>query len=69
MSKVLPQGQYIKHSLYGFGFVTESNPDRTSIDFDSHGQKKFVTSLMTVELAGDAPARPMRKRRSLKLKK
>lgn len=63
MAKVLPQGQYIKHSLYGFGFVTESNSDRTSIDFDSHGPKKFVTSLMTVEVAADAPPRPMRKRR------
>ncbi len=63
MSKILSEGQYIKHSLYGFGFVTESNSDRTSIDFDTHGLKKFVTSIMTVELAGDAPARPTRRRR------
>jgi hypothetical protein len=53
--KALPEGQYVRHSQYGFGFVSASDPDRTRIDFDDHGEKLFVTSLMTVELAGDAP--------------
>jgi len=55
--QVLSEGQYIKHDLYGFGVVTESD----------HGKKKFVTSLMTAELVGEAPpksARPRRRRKA-----
>lgn len=64
--QVLPQGQYIKHELYGFGVVTESDAERTTIDFDSHGKKKFVTSLMSAELVGEAPPRPARAKRRKK---
>jgi hypothetical protein len=60
------KGDYVKHALYGFGFVTEADSDRTSIDFDIHGTKKFVTSMMTIEPAGDAPPRPARSRRRAK---
>ena len=58
--KALPEGQYIKHFQYGLGVITESDNDRTSIDFDLHGMKKFVTSIMVVELADGTP--PKRKR-------
>src|ERR1700746_2375925 len=44
-------GQYIKHSQYGCGVITESDPSRTTIDFDIHGIKKFVTSPIVVEPA------------------
>jgi hypothetical protein len=64
--KALREGQYVKHFQYGFGIVTESDPERTSIDFDAHGLKKFVTSIMVVELAGDAPERPARSKRARK---
>ncbi len=60
------KGDYVKHALYGFGFVTEADSERTSIDFDIHGSKKFVTSMMTIEPAGDAPPRPARPKRRLK---
>jgi hypothetical protein len=53
--KALAEGQYVKHFQYGCGVVTESNEDRTSIDFDLHGLKKFVTSLMVVEPADGVP--------------
>jgi hypothetical protein len=51
--------------VYGFGFVSASDAERTRIDFDQHGEKLFVTSLMTVELAGDAPegSRPAKRRK------
>jgi hypothetical protein len=65
--QVLPEGQYIKHEQYGFGVVTESDPDRTTIDFDSYGKKKFVTSLMSAELVGEAPPKPARARRRKKV--
>ena len=62
--KTLAEGQYIKHFQYGCGVVTESDAERTSIDFDLHGIKKFVTSLMEVEPAeGTPPTRPKAKRR------
>lgn len=61
--KALEQGQYIKHSQYGLGVVTESDADRTSIDFDLHGPKKFVTSLMVVELSDLTPPKRTRVRR------
>ncbi len=64
--KVLPAGQYIKHGVYGFGTITEADAERTTIDFDDHGVKKFVTSMMVCELAGDAPARPARAKRRKK---
>lgn len=61
--QVLSEGQTIRHEQYGLGTVTESNNERTTIDFDSHGLKKFVTSIWTAELVGEPPAdRPTRKR-------
>jgi hypothetical protein len=65
--QTLPQGQYIKHFQYGLGVVTQSDAERTSIDFHLHGPKKFATRLMTVELTDEAPPpkpRPAKRRRT-----
>jgi hypothetical protein len=63
MAKALEEGQYIKHFQYGCGVVTDSSRDRTIIDFDRHGPKKFVTSLLVVQPAeGAPPARSPAKR-------
>lgn len=65
--QVLPEGQYIKHTTYGLGIVTEADSERTVIHFESHGVKKFVTSIMTAELLGETPKKPIKlKRRSKK---
>jgi hypothetical protein len=65
--QILSTGQQIKHQQYGLGIVTESDAERTAIDFHDHGRKLFVTSIMTAELIGDAPVNPVRaKRRSRK---
>lgn len=61
--KALQEGAYIKHFQYGLGVVTESDADRTSIDFDLHGMKKFVTSIMVVEPAEGEPPKRKTKRR------
>src|SRR5215472_17822397 len=42
--QVMQEGQTIKHGVYGLGIVTASDPERTSVDFDDHGLKLFVTS-------------------------
>ena len=68
--QVLDEGQTVKHVQYGVGIVTESNADRTTIDFDDHGVKKFVTSIWSAELIGEPPAeKPARRRGRRKSKK
>ena len=61
--QILSEGQSIRHEQYGMGTVTESNLDRTTIDFDDHDVKKFVTSMWSAELVGEAPAQPPTRRR------
>ncbi len=59
-------GQYIKHFQYGCGVITHCNQERTTIDFDTHGTKLFVTNLMVVEPAEGEP--PKRRRRAKRVK-
>jgi hypothetical protein len=65
--KALAEGLYIKHSQYGCGVVTQSDTERTTIEFDAHGTKKFVTSLMVVEPAEGAPPKRSGSRRARKV--
>jgi len=63
----IPEGQCIRHFQYGLGVVTQSDAERTSIDFHLHGAKKFATKIMVVELTDEAPPakpRPARRRKS-----
>ncbi len=48
---------------YGLGVITASDAGRVSIDSDLHGMKKFVTSIMVVELAEGTPPRRPKKRK------
>lgn len=65
--KALPEGQYIKHYRYGMGVVTESDDRQTSIDFDLHGLKRFVTTLMVVELSDLTPPPQVRAKHGAKV--
>lgn len=60
--QILSEGQRLHHPQYGLGVVRESDAERTTIDFDEYGEKKFVTSLMTAELIGEPPAPGSRNR-------
>jgi hypothetical protein len=60
---ILEAGQYIKHFQYGCGVIVKRDFDRTTIDFDVHGIKIFVTSLMTIEPADGIPPKRRRTRR------
>ncbi|MGH9690445.1 MAG: hypothetical protein ACRD4C_05040 [Candidatus Acidiferrales bacterium] len=61
--QILVEGQTIRHQQYGVGIVTESNNERTTIDFDDHGVKRFVTSIWSAELIGEPPTeKPTRRR-------
>ena len=64
--KALQAGAYIKHFQYGLGVVTESDSERTSIDFDLYGAKKFVTSILVVEPAEGTPPKRSRAKKSKK---
>jgi hypothetical protein len=64
--KPLPEGQYIKHFQYGLGVVIESDEERTSIDFNDHGPKLFVTGIMVVEVAEGEPPKRRRAKRAKK---
>jgi len=65
--KVIPEGQYVKHYRYGMGVVTESDNRQTSIDFDLHGLKRFVTTLMVVELSDLTPPPRVRAKHGAKV--
>lgn len=52
----LKTGQYIRHAKYGCGTIVERDEDRTVVDFDTAGMRKFVTSIASFEIAeGEAP--------------
>jgi hypothetical protein len=51
----IPEGQCVRHFQYGLGVVTQSDAERTSIDFHLHGPKKFATKIMVMELSDEAP--------------
>lgn len=59
----LEAGQYIKHSQYGCGVIVKRDSERTTIDFDTHGVKLFVTSLMSIEPAEGVPPKRRRAKR------
>lgn len=56
-------GQYVRHMKYGNGIIVERDDDRTTVDFDTAGLRKFVTAIASFEMAeGEAP----KKRRSIR---
>lgn len=67
--QILEEGQTIRHEQYGIGTVTESNSDRTTIDFDNHGLKKFVTAIWSAEIVGDLSIERPRRRGRRRSKK
>ena len=58
VNKPLGTGQCLQHARFGIGIATQSDESRTTIDFYEHGVKKFITSMLEVELISTAPPRP-----------
>lgn len=65
---IIETGQYIKHFQYGCGVIVKRDSERTTIDFDTHGTKLFVTSLMVIEPAEGVPPKRRRAKRAKALK-
>ncbi len=56
--------QRVRHNSYGTGTIVHSDEQRTSVQFDEHGLKKFVTRIVQLEATDvPAPSRPVRKSR------
>ena len=52
------KGDRVIQPQYGAGTLTEVNERHTVIEFDEHGPKTFITSLVTLERTSEpAPAR------------
>lgn len=71
MATTYEEGQHVKHGQYGLGTILTSDEERTAIDFVQHGTKKFVTSMVVLELTDERPAKKAKKpaRRAAKPKK
>jgi hypothetical protein len=53
------KGDRVTQVSYGAGTITDVNAQYTVIDFDDHGVRTFVTTLVKLE-ATEAPAPPPR---------
>lgn len=49
MAKEFSVGQVVEHLTYGLGTISAIDADRTTIDFETHGTKKFVTSIVKLQ--------------------
>jgi len=61
---VYEEGQQVKHGSYGLGTIVESDEERTSIDFVEYGPKKFVTSMVILEVTDEQPPKKKGRRNS-----
>lgn len=63
MAKEFAVGQAVEHGIYGLGVISAIDADRTTIDFELHGPKKFVTSIVKLQPTERIPqARTTRRR-------
>ena len=46
----LEEGQRVKHAVFGMGVTTATTSARTVVSFDRDGPKRFVTSMLEVEV-------------------
>lgn len=53
------KGDRVTQASYGAGTITDVNAQYTVIDFDEHGPRTFVTTLVKLE-ATETPAPPPR---------
>jgi hypothetical protein len=59
------KGDRVVHEQYGPGTLADVNEVHTVIDFDEHGVRKFVTSMVSLERTViPAPIRPVKDKRA-----
>jgi hypothetical protein len=61
------KGDRVSHGTYGTGTIFSANAIHTVIDFDEHGHRTFVTSMVQLEKnSSPAPVRAKAVRRTKK---
>ena len=59
------KGDRVAQPTYGAGTITDANVHHTVIDFDQHGLRTFVTSLVQLTTTTEsAPDRPKTRKRA-----
>lgn len=61
--RVFEVGQQVRDVKYGLGTVTWADEQYTTIKFEDHGLKKYVTSLMHMEPLAAGEAKPPKPKR------
>jgi len=59
----LSVSQRVQHEKYGLGVITEADAEYTVIEFDEHGRKKFLTSLVSLQSSDEPPPKRRRARK------
>ena len=49
----LQAGQFVRHSMFGWGTILEGNKNQTMVYFNSVGVKRFETALTTFAAVED----------------
>jgi hypothetical protein len=62
--KLYTKGSRVTQSVYGTGTVTSSDERYTVVEFDDHGERKFLTEVVTLNKSEQpAPTRPAKEKR------
>jgi len=59
----LTVSQRVQHEKYGLGVISEADAEYTVIEFDEHGQKKFLTRLVSLQSSDEPPPKRRRARK------
>ena len=59
----LSVSQRVQHEKYGLGVISETDAEYTVIEFDEHGRKKFLTSLVSLQSSDEPPPKRRRARK------
>jgi len=62
------QGAQVEHQKFGLGTVKSSTDERIVIQFDEHGEKKFVTTMVMASLKKSDRQPPAEKKGTRKKK-
>lgn len=59
----LTVSQRVVHEKYGLGVISEADAKYTVIEFDEHGAKKFLTSIVSLQPSDEPPPKRRRARK------
>jgi hypothetical protein len=62
MAKEFSVGTVVEHATYGLGTVSATETDRVTIDFETFGTKKFISSIVKLQASDKVPQPKTRKR-------